>query len=289
MINYLVIEIAADNINVTHTPVWSVSPYSICSFLRAFQERANNRCGSGIFSVEGFSVIQHSLQGYSGMLSGAGVEIKYKKHLVTEKTVDMHAIHHRIPYKLLASGMFTLIVSADFEAPDELDPAEFKKNASITLQQMKFLGGTIARQQLFGPFSTEKEAKAHLQCNGCNGLLYQLNDEALQEYLRKGCSPAEALLWATQRILDQKTKKLASKPGSNFASLIGYQLLETPRKREGTRDSSHRHAYAEPVFSVIKRVPARPCLEKEASLQEQGLVWQKEFNAETNTLYVHNQ
>jgi len=289
MINYLVIEIAADNINVTHTPAWSVSPYSISSFLHAFQEKTNSRCGADKFFVEGFSVIQQSLQGYSGMLSGAGVEIKYKKHMVTDKTVDAHAINHRIPYKLLASGAFALIIEADFPDIDVLDPAEFKKTASNTLQQMKFLDGTIFRQHLSGPFSTETEVKKHLQDNGCSGLMYQLNDEALQDYVRQGCSPAEALLWSTQTIIDRDNRKLASRPGSNFASLIGYQLLEAPRKREGTRDSSHRHAYAEPVFSVIKRVPAGHGLGSEESLRDQGLVWQKRFHAETNTLYVGNQ
>ena len=267
MIHYIIIEIEADNINVAQTPVWSVSPYSVYNFLRAFQERINRTSDeSNEFYINAYSVIQHSLQGNDGMLSGAGVESEYKKSFVTNKNVDEHAINHRFPYKLLASGHFSFVVEVEFVQSDILVETVFRRASSIILQNMKFLGGIITRSRLEGPLDSELKLKDFLKENNYSGLLYRLNDEKLQSFINDGNSPGEALLWSTQPLMDATGKEVVNKPGSNFPSLIGYQLLEYPKARLGTRANGHRHAYADPVFSVISRVPVRQYLKSKPEI-----------------------
>lgn len=289
MTDYLVIEAAADNINVAHTPVWSVPPYSVCSFLRAFQERMNSRCKSNRFYVEGFSVAQHGLQGHGGMLAGAGVQVMHKRAMVTEKNVDNHALYHRLPYKLLASGRFTIIAEVEFEDEIYMDESALEKDALAVLSGLKFLGGIITDRRFAGPFSTEHELKKHLDQTAAPGLLYKSNDKALQDQLQKGYSPAEALLRSTHLIIDRNTEKPVNSPGLNFASLVGYQLLENPAERSGLRYGHHKHAYAEPVFSVIERVPLSRYTRNGKSLEDMEVLWRKKFDKESNTLYVSNQ
>ena len=280
MIHYLFIELAADNINVAQPPVWSVSPYSVSSFLRAFQQRMNETDSRHEFFMEGFSVIQHSLQGYPGMLSGAGMEP------TTRAKVDKHAINHGFPYKLLASGHFTFIAEVDAEV--DLDNSKLKQDARKVLQNMKFLGGVITQSRFKGPFTTENILRKEMGKNIGSGLLYKLNDRCLNGLIENGKTPAEALLWATQPMAQREDpKKMVNKPGTSFASLIGYQLLEDPKTRSGVRGSAHKHAYAEPVFSVVKRIPASRYFKGQSSLHDLGVLWQKTFDAKTNTLYVH--
>ena len=290
MIQHIIIQIAADNINVAQTPVWSVSPYSISNFLRAFQEKTNAYTDqANEFVVNSFAVIQHSLQSYSGMLSGAGVESEYKKSMVSSKNVDEHAIFHRFPYKLLASGHFSLIAETEFIEGDVFEHSAFREAARLVLQNMKFLGGQITHQELAGPLDSELKLKELLKEQNYSGLLYRLNNERLQSFLDQGYSPAEALLWSTQPLMDSTGKEVVNKPGSNFPSLIGYQLLEHPGKRSGTREANHRHAYAEPVFSVIDRVPVRQYLHNSSGLRDWSLLWEKRFDSRSNTLYVSNE
>ena len=281
MIHYLFIELAADNINVAQPPVWSVSPYSVSSFLRAFQQRVNEADQRHEFFVEGFSVIQHSLQGYSGMLSGAGMEP------TTKGNVDKHAINHGFPYKLLASGRFTFIAEVEFTEVN-IDDSRLKQDARKVLQNMKFLGGGITQSRFKGPFTTENGLRKEMGKNIGSGLLYKLDDRCLKGLIQNDKSPAEALLWATQPMAHRgDTKKMINKPGANFASLIGYQLLEAPKNRSGVRESAHKHAFAEPVFSVIERTPVTRYFKGKSSLHDLGVLWQKTFDAKSNTLYVH--
>lgn len=282
-IDFLVIQVMADRINVSQPPACSVSPYSISNFLHAFQERMNERNRENEFVVDGYAVIQQSLRSHDGMLTGAGVEP------TTKASVNKHAINHQAPAKLVADVGFTMIVDVEFTGWSDPDTDRLKDDARKILYNMKFLGGIITRAFFDGPIQNEAGLKGVLEEKGCmEGLIYKPNDERLQQLLRGGCSPGEALIRATQAVMDRKTDKLLNRRGLNFATMIGYQLLEDPAERKGTRDSSRRHAFAEPVFSVVDRIPAGRYIKSPKSLHDLEIVFKKQFDSASNTIFVSN-
>ena len=278
--------------DIRHTPFASVSPYSVFQFAKAFKcrmlEHRKDICIDDqedlAVDINSFAIIQHSLFTYKGK---KGPFDKFE----TEKKVDDGIIKCAFPVDILASGDFSIILNLDEEC---LDYEKFLKIACVVLNKMKFIGGVLVSLDVGSLCHDEKELKEYLRTMPSLGMFYVLDhDVAANKVEKHQMSPAESIFWSTSVVYSRdntKPKKPLNnpKPGFRFPSLIGYQLLEHPKYREGTRCQTRKHAYAEPIFSVINRVWTAKYLQSQNTLSELGMLWHRKCDAETMSIYVQS-
>lgn len=295
---YFPITLKADNINIMHTPFASVSPYSIYQFIKAFKcrmmEDASYICeedSEGVsINIDGFAVIQHSLFVYKGK-KGPFTSLSYgQADVVSDKKIDDAIIAGSLPIELLASGEFTIVLDLDLE---DIDYYNFIKQAKIKLNKMKFIGGVLSSLEINTLFHNEDSLKEYLRSNIGYGMFYVSDNKSTRNRMENdNMSPAEAIIWSTYPIYsdDKKLKRLLNDPlpGFRFPSLVGYQLLEKPKYREGTRSDNRKHAYAEPIYSVVNRMWTTTYIHSNKTLSDLGFLWRRKEHASSLSVYVES-
>ena len=300
MIKYIIMGICADNMNVTNTPFGSISPFSQSSFLKRFELDVNSLAEDIYdddlddfkFQVNSFAIIEHDfmindtfyMYNYYEDWNNKDKSFKNKK-VAVKNTIASSAIVS----ELTANGNFTLILKVDIEGYD--------KNALyyailLILHRLKFVGGNV-RSVYLDKFnfikSEEAEVKEYLKNLKRYGYFYKLDDKHLKTYMESASSVGEAIIWSCQPITKNTTNHyLVNKPGFRFPTIVGYQLLETPKIRRGVRNNNNKHAFAEPVYSIVDRKPMGKFINSSKSLEDLGFMWQKHFDNETQTFYVQS-
>ena len=228
MSQILYMTLSTQGINVTQPGYVALHPSSVIfGFAGALEFQLNRQFSNGNnIEFNGISIILREFNVSPGLRSGAGMRP------TTPAECDIHATRSKSPPIVRASADFDVAIIIDIAETDPHKLIEFINNC---LRRMKIMGGDITSFEV-ELFDTEKQLKNAISAKNKDssfGWLYVLRDDLVKKYIEK-YSPAETLIRITQPLKkNDKGKFQRSEKGWLFPAVIGYQMLESPKKRTG--------------------------------------------------------